>query len=155
MLGLLQGGHGNAGAAAAELARVTRKGGRIALTTWAHDGNVFKMFQVMKAYMPPPPSPAPPSPFEWGRRDRLEALLGDTFALGFEQAVSYYREPSAEAAWDAFATGYGPTRTLAAALPANRREALRRDFVAFHEGFATDLGITVPRAYWLTVGRRR
>lgn len=142
-------------AAAAELARVTRKGGRIALTTWEHDGNVFKMFQVMKAYMPPPPSPAPPSPFEWGRRERLTELLGEKFDLGFEQAVSYYREPTAEAAWDTFATGYGPTRTLAAALPADRREALRRDFIAFHDGFATDLGITVPRAYWLTIGRRR
>ena len=35
-------------AAAAELARVTRKGGRIALTTWLSDSNLFKMFQVMK-----------------------------------------------------------------------------------------------------------
>ena len=54
-------------AAAGELARVCRPGGRIALTTWMSDGNVFKMFQVMKRYMPPPPAPAPPSPFEWGR----------------------------------------------------------------------------------------
>ncbi len=39
-------------AAAKELARVCRPGGRIALTTWTSDGNLFKMFQVMKAYMP-------------------------------------------------------------------------------------------------------
>jgi ubiquinone/menaquinone biosynthesis C-methylase UbiE len=45
-------------AAAKELARVCRPGGRIAITTWLQDGNVFKMFQVMKRYMPPPPSPA-------------------------------------------------------------------------------------------------
>ena len=48
-------------AAAAELARVTRKGGRVALTTWLPDSNLFKMFLVMKPYMPPPPNPAPPS----------------------------------------------------------------------------------------------
>jgi SAM-dependent methyltransferase len=142
-------------AAAAELARVTRRGGRIALTTWAHDGNVFRMFQVMKAFMAPPPSPAPPSPFEWGRKDRIEQLLSAHFDLRFEEAVSFYREPSAEAAWDTFSTGYGPTRALAANLPKERREALRRDFIAFHDGFATELGITVPRAYWLTLGRRR
>src|SRR4030095_4808990 len=59
-------------AAAGELARVCRKGGRIALTTWLSDGNLFKMFQVMKRYMPPPPNPAPPSPFEWGRPERIK-----------------------------------------------------------------------------------
>src|SRR3954466_11999062 len=61
-------------AAAAELARVCRRGGRIALTTWLSDCNVFKMFMVMKPYMPPPPAPAPPSPFEWGRTERIEEL---------------------------------------------------------------------------------
>ena len=44
-------------AAAAEVARVTRKGGRVALTTWLPDSNLFKMFLVMKPYMPPPPNP--------------------------------------------------------------------------------------------------
>ena len=105
--------------------------------------------------MAPSAAPAPPSPFEWGRKERLEQLLAAQFALRFEEAVSFYREPSAEAAWDTFSTGYGPTRTLATNLPEDRREALRRDFIAFHDGFATELGVTVPRAYWLTLGRRR
>ena len=141
-------------AAAAELARVCRKGGRIALTTWLSDSSVFQMFQVMKRYMPAPPSPAPRSPFEWGRTERIRELLAGAFDLRFEKGVSYYREPSAEAAWETFSTGYGPTRVLAASLDADRRESLRKDFVAFHAGFATDLGICVPREYWLTVGVR-
>lgn len=142
-------------AAAAELARVTRKGGRIALTTWAHDCSVFQMFKVMKAFMPPPSATPPPSPFEWGRKERLSELLAAHFDLRFEEAVSFYRESSAEAAWETFSTGYGPMRTLATSLPPDRREALRTDFIAFHQGFATDLGIAVPRTYWLTLGRRR
>ena len=141
-------------AAAAELARVCRAGGRIALTTWASDGNVFEMFKVMRRYMPPPPSPAPPSPFEWGRPERIRELLGSAFQLRFEKSVSYYREPSGEAAWDTFSNGYGPTRSLAASLDPERREALRADFIAFHEGFATELGVCVPRDYWLTIGVR-
>ena len=141
-------------AAARELARVCRKGGRIALTTWLTDGNLFKMFQVMKRYMPPPPSPAPPSPFEWGNPERVRDLLGPAFEVRFERGVSYYREPSAEAAWETFSTGYGPTKALAAGLDADRREALRADFIAFHAGFPTPLGICVPREYWLTVGVR-
>ena len=141
--------------AAREIARVVRKGGRVALTTWLSDGNLFKMFRVMKRYMPPPPVPAPPSPFEWGDTDRLRALLGHSFELKFERAVSYYREPSAEAAWETFSTGYGPTRSLANALDPEKREALRADFIAFHAGFPTPLGICVPREYWLTIGVRQ
>ena len=141
-------------AAAAELARVVRKDGRIALTTWVSDGNVYKMFQVMKRYMPAPPSPAPPSPFEWGRADRIRHLLGTAFDLKFEIGVSYYREPSGEAAWETFSKGYGPTRTLAASLDATRLEAFRADFIAFHSHFATELGVCVPRQYWLVLGVR-
>lgn len=142
-------------AAAAELARVCRKGGRIALTTWLADSSVFQMFQVMKKYMPPPPSPPPRSPFEWGRIERIRELLGSDFDLRFEKGVSYYREPTAEAAWETFSTGYGPTRALAGNLEPDRREALRQDFIAFHAGFPTELGICVPREYWLTVGVRK
>jgi SAM-dependent methyltransferase len=142
-------------AAAAELARVCRKGGRIALATWTPDGGVFEMFKVMKAYMPAPPTPAPPSPFEWGNVDRIRERLGKNFDLRFEKATSFYREPNPEAAWRTFSVGYGPTRVLAESLDGERREALHRDFVAFHEKFATDLGITVPREYVVTVGVRK
>ena len=142
-------------AAAKELARVTRKGGRIALTTWLPDSNLFKMFMVMKPYMPPPPNPAPPSPFEWGNQDRVRELLGEAFELRFERGTSYYREPSGEAAWNTFSNSYGPTKALAASLDDTKRAALRRDFIAFHDGFPTELGICIPREYLLTVGIKR
>jgi SAM-dependent methyltransferase len=141
-------------AAAAELARVCRRNGRIALTTWVNDSNVYQMFKVMQRYMAAPPNPAPPSPFEWGRRERIRELLGESFQLRFEKATSFYREPDGEAAWQTFATGYGPTLALANSLDADRRAALRADFVAFHDRFATELGICVPREYWLAIGRR-
>ena len=99
-------------AAASELGRVVRPGGRIALTTWAADGNVFGMFRVMRPYMPVPTDQAPPSPFAWGRQDSVLELLGEAFDLKFERGTSFYREPSAEAAWRTFSTGYGPTRIL-------------------------------------------
>jgi SAM-dependent methyltransferase len=146
---------GRPAAAAAELARVCRRGGRVALTTWLPDSNLFKMFQVMKAYMPPPPDPAPPSPFEWGREERVRELLGDAFDLRFETGTSYYRERDGHAAWETFSTGYGPTKMLAAALEPDRRAALERDFVAFHDGFPSELGICVPRTYRVTLGVRR
>lgn len=143
--------------AAAELGRVCRPGGRIVLSTWTPDGNVFGMFRVIKQYMAPPadPAKAPPSPFEWGRPERVSDLLGNDFELTFENGTSYYREPDAEAAWDTFATGYGPVRALASKLDDTQREAFRRDFVAFHQQFRTPLGICVPREYLLVHGVRR
>ena len=142
-------------AAAAEVARVVRKGGRVAITTWLPDSNLVKMFMVMKPYMPAPPNPAPPSPFEWGRAERVRELMGSAFALQFERGTSFYREPSGEAAWNTFSTGYGPTKALAGSLGEARRAELRRDFIAFHDGFPTELGICVPREYLLSVGVRR
>jgi SAM-dependent methyltransferase len=141
-------------AAALELARVCRKGGRIALATWAPQSMVVKMFEVMKRYMPPPPNPAPPSPFDWGRTERIRELLGSAFHLRCEQGVSYYREPSGESAWETFSRGYGPTRALAASLDPERRKALRDEFTAFHDRFSTELGICVPREYLVTLGVR-
>src|SRR3954451_3329949 len=142
-------------AAASELARVTRKGGRIALTTWLPDSNVFEMFKVMRPYMAAPPNPAPPSPFEWGRLERVRELLNDKFDLKFERGTSFYREPSGEAAWARFSTSYGPTKALVDGLDEGRRATLKDEFVAFHERFKTELGICVPREYLLTLGVRR
>lgn len=142
-------------AAAAELARVVRPGGRLALTTWLPDSNVFKMFLVMKGYMAAPPQPAPPSPFDWGRAERIGELLGAFFDLRFERGTSMYREPDGQHAWQTFSKGYGPTKMLAASLDEEKRAALQRDFAAFHDGFSDELGIAVPRSYLVTVGRRR
>lgn len=130
--------------AASEIARVCRKGGRIALTTWGPDGNVFEMFKVMKSYMPPPSSPAPPSPFAWGNRDRIGELFGSNFDLQFEEGDTIYHDRNGEAVWQTFVTGYGPTKALAASLEDRSRVELKRDFVAFHDTFVTPLGISMP-----------
>ncbi len=142
-------------AVAAELARVCRPGGRIGLTTWPPTSTLADMFRMMKPYMPPPPDPAPPSPFDWGLPERVQALLGRDFDLRFETGTSVLRMPSAETVWSVFSEGYGPTRTLFANA-GERSEALHRDFVAFHEAYrTTNLGVAMPRDYLLTIGTRR
>lgn len=141
--------------AASEMARVVRPGGRLALATWTPDGNVFEMFKVIKQYMPKPEGDPPPSPFAWGNSERLVELLGEAFDLRFEQGTSYYREPNAKAAWHTFVEGYGPVQTLAGKLDAERRSRFESDFVAFHEQFRDELGVTVPRDYLIVRGVRR
>jgi SAM-dependent methyltransferase len=145
----------NPEAAAAELARVCKKGGRIGLTTWPADGTIAGLFKVMKPYMPEPPSPPPPSPFAWGSRERVTELLGSAFDLRFETGTTVLREPSGLAVWDLFVAGYGPTTSLAANLEPGRRESLKRDFVAYHDSFKAELGVAMPRDYLVTIGIRK
>ena len=60
-----------------------------------------------------------------------------------------------KAAWDLFVQGYGPTKTIAAACDPKRRQELERDFIAYHEQFANDLGVAMPREYLVTIGIRK
>jgi SAM-dependent methyltransferase len=138
--------------AAQELARVCRSGGRLALVTWLPDDNVFELFKVMKPYMP---AAAVPSPFDWGRPERVRELLAGSFELRFEEGTNQLHLSDGEAAWRLLVAGYGPTASLAASLDPSRREALQRDLIGFHERFRTELGITMPRRYLVALGVRR
>lgn len=142
-------------AAAAELARVCKRGGRLGLTTWPAEGTIAGLFAVMKRYMPEPPSPPPPSPFAWGSRERVEQLLGSAFDLRFETGTTVLRAQNGLALWGLFVTGYGPTKSLAMSLEPDRREDLKRDFITYHEGFKSELGVAMPREYLVTIGTRR
>jgi SAM-dependent methyltransferase len=142
-------------AAAAELARVVRKGGRVVLATWRHDSNLFHMFGVMKKFMPPPPQPAPPSPFEWGKHVRLQELLGNDFELKFEEGTNRFRYGSGEQAWNLWVNHYGPAKSLAANLDDARREEFKRDMIAWHETFKSELAFDQPRQYVITYGVRK
>jgi ubiquinone/menaquinone biosynthesis C-methylase UbiE len=142
-------------AAAAELGRVVKKGGRIALATWKHDGNLFHMFGVMKQFMPAPPQPAPPSPFAWGKIERLTELLANDFELQFEEGTNHFRYASGEQAWNLWVNHYGPAKTLAANLDDARREEFKRAMIAWHETFPSPLGFDQPRQYVITRGIRK
>jgi SAM-dependent methyltransferase len=142
-------------AAAAEIARVTRKGGRLCLVTWLVGSTIEDLFKTMRPYMPPPPAEPPPSPFAWGREERVRELLGNAFELNFERGVTVLRMPNGKIVWDVFVTGYGPTKALAASLDSDKRAALERDFIAMHERYRTPTGLAMPRDYLVTSGIRK
>jgi SAM-dependent methyltransferase len=62
-------------AAAAELARVVRPGGRVALAAWLPHGFLPALGQVFGSYLPPPPSRSM-SPGRWGDIQQLRSLVG-------------------------------------------------------------------------------
>ncbi len=112
---------------AAELKRVCRVGGRIAMANWTPGGFIGQMFKIAASHVPPPPNM--PSPVRWGDeetvRERLRDGIADlrltrrvmpfNFAISPPEVVEFYR------AW------YGPTQRAFAALDDNGQAALRRD----------------------------
>jgi ubiquinone/menaquinone biosynthesis C-methylase UbiE len=142
-------------AAAGELARVTRTGGRLGLACWQPEGGIGEMFRLTAPFQPTPP-PGVGNPLDWGRREHVEELLGGAFELRFEELVTVYEAPSGEDSWQLFSTSFGPTKTLADSLEPARREELHQAWVSFfEERYRDDGGIRHPREYLLVLGRRR
>ncbi len=141
--------------AAAELARVTRPGGQLALSTWKPDGGVGGMFTMMSPFQPPLPEGAG-APLDWGRQGYVEELLGDAFDLTFETRISTDTSETGESMWQFYVENFGPTKTLAAALDDGRREELHRAWVDFFEtNYRSDGRIVFPREWLLVTGTRR
>ncbi|MGI8974440.1 MAG: class I SAM-dependent methyltransferase [Gaiella sp.] len=139
---------------AAELGRVCRPGGRLALTAWTANGPIGDFFKVIGSYSPPPMAGAGTS-LQWGDRDYAEQLLGDTFELTFSEENSPWRESSAEELWELMATSFGPIKTLLSTLEPERAAGFREELLTlFAESQAAD-AIELDRPYLLVHGTRR
>lgn len=96
--------------AAAEMARVCRPGGRIALLSWTPSGFVGRMFATMKPYAPPPPPGAQP-PTLWGDEQHVRGLFGEavevTRVISESVRVDCFDEPVDFREY--FKARYGPT----------------------------------------------
>jgi SAM-dependent methyltransferase len=115
--------------AAAELLRVCRPGGTIALASWTPGGFIGDLLRVVARYAPPPPGVRPP--VEWGSAARLGELLGGgVSAIDAHERVYTFRHRSAEDFADFFLANYGPTERAAAGLDEDGRAAMRADLAA-------------------------
>jgi SAM-dependent methyltransferase len=64
--------------AAAELLRVCRPGGTIALASWTPESFIGELFRTVSAHVPPPAGLQ--SPMLWGTESHLRELFGERFA---------------------------------------------------------------------------
>jgi ubiquinone/menaquinone biosynthesis C-methylase UbiE len=142
-------------AAASELARVVRPGGRIGLANWTEGGGIRDFFRLMAPFQPPPPEGAG-NPFAWGDEQHVTELLGAAFELRFERLVSTLTASDSEDMWRLMVENCGPTKTLYESLPPQRREEFHRVWVDFfEERYRRGDEIVQDREYVLVLGTRR
>ena len=110
-------------AAADELVRVCRTGGRIGLLSWTPEGMLGALFRLMGPFAAPPPPGAQPPPL-WGSEDHLSTLFGDRVSFttlerrvlditAFSRPLDYGEH---------FRQRYGPTIAVRANAARNGRE---------------------------------
>jgi 2-polyprenyl-3-methyl-5-hydroxy-6-metoxy-1,4-benzoquinol methylase len=138
--------------AAAELVRVCRPGGRIAMANWTPDGFIGQMFKIVGRYVPPPAGM--PSPLLWGDESTVRARFGDAVSeIGFERRFLAFKFPfgigETVERWREF---YGPTHKAFAALDEPGRAALRADLEKlWAENNLSEDGSTFVRSEYLEV----
>jgi SAM-dependent methyltransferase len=142
--------------AAAELLRVAKPGGTIALASWTPDGFIGELFRTVGAHVPPPAGV--PSPMLWGTEQHLRSLFGDAIcSLELEERTFSFRFRSPEELVEFFRTWYGPTLKAFAALEGEARAALEDDLVALarrHDRLEGD-ATAIPATYVEAVAIKR
>jgi SAM-dependent methyltransferase len=142
--------------AAAELVRVTKPGGVVAVAAWTPEGTNGQMFRTVASHMPPPPPELKP-PSLWGDEQHIRSLFDPLgVELGFERGQVDFADESVEK-WLAYGEEkLGPMVMARAALePQGKWDALRADLAALYEreNKATDGSFRVEPEYLVTIAR--
>lgn len=92
---------------AAEMARVCRPGGRIAMANWTPDGMLGKLFRILARYSPP--ATQVDLPVSWGDESVLQQRLGSYVThLEINRRLVRFRSPSPSHWVDFMKTNFGP-----------------------------------------------
>jgi ubiquinone/menaquinone biosynthesis C-methylase UbiE len=144
--------------AAAELARVVKPGGRIALCSWRPAGFIGEMFATIASFLNPPPPPEGP-PVRWGTEEGAHELLDDTFEIACEErTLLQHYDGSVDEMTDYFMERFGPMVMARRALePAGRWDEFLRTYreLTHRWNKGDDESAALPAAYLLVTGTRR
>lgn len=135
--------------AAAELLRVTRPGGRVAMANWTPEGFVGRMLRAHTAVVPP--LAGVPSPLEWGKDEVVRERLGvGVTALTCTRRTLELHFPfPPPAVTELFATCHGPTVATLRATGLDGASRLRDELTRLFKehNLATDGTTTVGSEY--------
>jgi SAM-dependent methyltransferase len=139
--------------AAAEIARVLRPGGRLAIAAWTPEGQVGTFFVTIGSHLPPPPGNFEPPPL-WGSPDHVgEIFAGTGVELSFDTEVVDMRFDSVDETIAEYENEFGPIVMAKAALePAGKFDALRDDLrQLFETNNEADDGSVLWRPEYLVI----
>jgi SAM-dependent methyltransferase len=142
--------------AAAELLRVCRPGGTIALANWTPSGFIGHLLKTVSKHVPPPAGVKPPP--LWGTEERLRELLGDGVSrLEATPRTYVFRFRSPEDFAGFFRVKYGPTRKAFEALDEAGQERLWDDLTALAREHDREPGpsVAMPSEYLEAVATRK
>ena len=134
--------------AAAELKRVIKPGGKIALANWTPESFIGQLFKTIGKYIPP--APGVNSPALWGTDARLKEFFDDESSdITLHERSFNFRYQSPDHFMHIFRTYYGPTHKAFLALDEKGQAGLDADIRALIDQFnvATDGTMVVPSAY--------
>ena len=140
--------------AAAELARVCRSGGQIALANWTPTGFIGQVFKTIGQHVPPPAGVK--SPALWGTEAALQELFGaSAISIDVTPRLFQFRYLSEDHFLEIFRTYYGPMHKAFLAL-GDKGEALDADLRNLLARFnvAEDGTLVVPSEYVEVVIRK-
>ena len=143
-------------AAASEIARVLRPGGRMCICSWTPEGVIGEFFRTVSGHLPPPPPGFSPPPL-WGSADHVRKLFeGTGVELEFEHEEVEMVFDSPEDALEEYSNRFGPIIMAKAMLePEGRWEALRDDLLAFYGRSETPDGeVRQAAEYLVATGRK-
>lgn len=137
---------------AAELKRVCRPGGVIAMANWTPGGFIGQMFKITSAHVPPPPGM--PAPVLWGVAETVRERFGEGISkLDTRlQKVTWVFPFSPADVVEHFRLYYGPAQKALGSLDEEKGAALRKDLEQLYttHNEATD-GTTRVEAEYLEV----
>jgi SAM-dependent methyltransferase len=113
---------------AAEMVRVCRPGGLIAMANWTPGGFIGQMFKVISRHIAPP---GMPSPVLWGDEVTVLHRLRNGIAdLKLNRRTFHFEYPfPPQTVVDFFRANYGPVARAFSALDQNARTSLRSELV--------------------------
>lgn len=140
--------------AAAELRRVCRPGGTIALANWTPEGFVGDLLRLVGTYAPPAPGVRPPT--LWGSEEDVQTLLAGVADIATTRQHVTFGFRTAEEFAEHFITRYGPTRKASEGLDPARRAQFTDAFVELirsHDD-ATAGSVAVAAEYLTVIATR-
>ena len=141
---------------AAEMARVCRPGGKVALAAWTPDGMLGRLFRLLARYAPP--ELALDAPIEWGEEAKFQKRLGPYFhEIAAQRQAVHFRAISAQHWVEFMKTYFGPAIRAFSSSNPNAQKKLAEEMADLIAEFnCAGNGTILARSEYLEiVGTRR